>query len=94
MNRKNERVMRFDNTIAENRYDELYKERQVKRQSHVFSTPFIGTCMDKCPEFERHERELHLDLSIFEMVLCVCMLGSLLLLVDSFTSSFALYICT
>lgn len=28
----------------------------------------IGTCPDMCPEYERHERELHLDLSPFEMI--------------------------
>ena len=28
----------------------------------------VGTCLDMCPEYERHERELHLDLSPFEMV--------------------------
>lgn len=30
---------------------------------------FVGTCLDMCPEFERHEREAHFDLSQFEIVL-------------------------
>lgn len=29
----------------------------------------VGTCNSKCPEYEMHEREIHLDLSDFEMVL-------------------------
>lgn len=32
------------------------------------SIDFVGTCYDMCPEYERHEREAHFDVSPFEMV--------------------------
>ena len=31
-------------------------------------TDLIGTCPDMCPEYERHEREAHFDVSPFEAV--------------------------
>lgn len=47
------------------------KEREEKRRllegAHQ-PTGFLGTCQEMCPEFERYEREVHLDLSAFEMV--------------------------
>lgn len=37
-------------------------------------TEFEGTCQDMCPEFERHEREAHFDVSPFEIVFIIAML--------------------
>jgi hypothetical protein len=49
----------------------LVREREEKRrllEGAQQPTGFLGTCQEMCPEFERYEREVHLDLSAFEMV--------------------------
>ncbi len=37
-------------------------------ESKPHSLPLVGQCQDMCPEYERYEREVHLDLSPFEMI--------------------------
>ncbi|RKP19055.1 hypothetical protein ROZALSC1DRAFT_29311, partial [Rozella allomycis CSF55] len=65
------RTARFDVQLTENRFEEL---RAVKRKDFDEKSlrdptyTLVGTCLDKCPEYERHEREIHLDLSSFEMI--------------------------
>ena len=47
-------------------------ERRVQWELAQAANPsleLIGTCPDMCPEFERHQREAHFDLSPFESVL-------------------------
>lgn len=48
----------------------MNKERAEKRRLYELNPnkKLVGSCTEKCPEYERHERELHLDLSPFEMV--------------------------
>ena len=55
------------------RFEELGKLRALKRTSGKASEgTLVGTCMDMCPEYERVERQLHLDLTRpFEMEVAV-----------------------
>lgn len=73
-----QRQARFSN----NKYEILLKERNAQRANTSSSSQslysqlsqqsssvvLVGTCQDMCPEFERHERELHFDLSPFEVL--------------------------
>lgn len=77
-----DRTLRFETSIIENKYDQLYKERQARRTTYKPPIPLLGTCRDMCPEFERYERELHMDLSIFEMVYIVYIVFTLLYFID------------
>ncbi|KAI1292416.1 hypothetical protein EDD11_008777 [Mortierella claussenii] len=77
------RLARFSAVPIGNRYDEL-KEKRVKEREEAtrkgdISDPtkraqlkdaisFVGTCMDMCPEFERHEREYQQNVEKFEKI--------------------------
>ncbi|PJF18500.1 Phospholipid-transporting ATPase [Paramicrosporidium saccamoebae] len=66
-------INRFEGTITANRFEELSKLRTEKRAAweaaqSLRPTEFVGTCADMCPEYERHEREAHFDVSPFEVV--------------------------
>lgn len=63
-----DRQSRFENKLAGNLYDQLLQERARKRPISRPSSRLIGTCCEMCPEFERHQRELHLDVSKFELL--------------------------
>lgn len=62
------REKRFKSRPIESRYDFLYKEREKKREKYEKKGPIVGICTEMCPELERYDRELHLDLSVFEVV--------------------------
>jgi hypothetical protein len=47
----------------ESRFEELTKRRALKRQTTSSEGILIGSCPDMCPEYERLERHLHLDLT-------------------------------
>lgn len=50
-------------------FEMLTKERALKRTKvNLTKGTLIGTCEEKCPEYERYEREIHLDLSSFEII--------------------------
>ena len=50
------------------RFEELARLRSLKRQTLPIGDILVGTCPDMCPEYERLERQLHLDLTRpFEM---------------------------
>ena len=70
-------VLPFSNVpgVVENEFDRLEKERiESRKEYEAFVAKagtghvFRGTCRDFCPIFERHEREIHSDLSVFEMI--------------------------
>lgn len=70
---KPQRSFRFDLNLPQNEYEHLLTQREAKRAqlqhaSSLKNQTLKGTCTEKCPVFERHERELHLDLSEFEIV--------------------------
>ena len=49
----------------------MYNERELRRDVNFDSRKtIIGTCVDMCPEFERHEREVlgMNGMSVFELV--------------------------
>lgn len=75
---KTTRSTRFESSLPQNDYEKLLRQREQLRQrtaSESSSGAVVGTCTEKCPTFERHERELHLDLSDFEIVQCgICFL--------------------
>ncbi len=68
------RADRFGGTALEaNRFDQLHGERAARRleweaarDSHA---DLVGTCMQMCSTYERHEREAHFDVSPFEALL-------------------------
>ena len=66
---KANRSARFDTSghdIAAH-YAHLTAQRERRRRGgYQPASPFVGTCMDMCPLYERLERELHLDVSLLE----------------------------
>lgn len=68
---KTTRSTRFESSLPQNDYEKLLREREqlrLRATLHSSNGAVVGTCTEKCPTFERHERELHLDLSDFEIV--------------------------
>ena len=80
---KESREARFSKKPTLNRYTELRAEREKQRAAYTQSKQtdtngeatlkleeitLWGTCLDMCPEFERHERELQNGLDPFEKV--------------------------
>lgn len=62
------RAKRFETDKAA-RFEEMTRERaRIRATLPSLKGPIRGTCTEKCPEYERFERELHFDLSTFEMV--------------------------
>ncbi|KAF9969881.1 hypothetical protein BGZ73_007569 [Actinomortierella ambigua] len=77
------RLARFSAVPVGNRYEELKEKRVIEREQAIRSgaipdpnkprrledaIQFIGTCLDMCPEFERHEREYQQSLEKFEKI--------------------------
>ncbi|KAG0241697.1 hypothetical protein BGW41_005572 [Actinomortierella wolfii] len=77
------RLARFSAVPTGNRYEELKEKRVIERENAIRSgaipdpnkprrledaIQFIGTCLDMCPEFERHEREYQQSLEKFEKI--------------------------
>ncbi|KAF9168146.1 hypothetical protein DFQ26_001039 [Actinomortierella ambigua] len=77
------RLVRFNAVPIGNRYEELKERRVVEREQAIRSgaipdpdkprrledaIQFVGTCLDMCPEFERHEREYQQSLERFEKI--------------------------
>ncbi|GJJ72462.1 nuclear mRNA export protein SAC3 [Entomortierella parvispora] len=77
------RLARFTAVPIGNRFEELkgkrVKEREDAIKQGLLPDPnkptrledaitFVGTCLDMCPEFERHEREYQQNVEIFEKI--------------------------
>lgn len=64
-----DRSARFE-ADASSRFEQLSREREARRRAYEASPhplPLVGRCLEMCPEYERYEREVHLDLSAYEM---------------------------
>lgn len=65
--------------LQENSFERLNKARQQRRleweaeeeeaRRKGIDNDFVGLCQEMCPEWERHEREIHLDVNKFERLL-------------------------
>lgn len=77
------RLARFTAVPIGNRYEELKENRAKEREKAIkqgaiadpnhrrrleHAITLIGTCMDMCPEYERHEREYQQSLEKFEKI--------------------------
>lgn len=67
------RQTRFESTLVANRFEELSRLRAERRATWEATqaqqpVEFVGVCPDMCPEYERHEREAHFDVSPFEVL--------------------------
>ncbi|KAF9397700.1 hypothetical protein BGX21_008597 [Mortierella sp. AD011] len=77
------RLARFTAVPIGNKYDELKVKRVKEREDAIRrgaipdpekrgrledAITFVGTCMDMCPEFERHEREYQQNVEKFEKI--------------------------
>ncbi|KAF8948070.1 hypothetical protein BGZ47_006615 [Haplosporangium gracile] len=78
------RLNRFStNTLSAKEFEKLKDKREQERQDAIRAglipdpdkprrledaITFVGTCMDMCPEFERHEREFQINVEKFEKI--------------------------
>ena len=81
MTSSSDREARFTAAPQDNKYEVLKAARPALIQKYIDqgkitltarnldeATPIVGECLDMCPEFERHERELQYGLDALEKV--------------------------